>query len=394
MTNLLVRLFIKNADDTSDPKVRSAYGLLASLTGIICNFALVAAKFAAGLLSGSIAITADAVNNLSDASASVITLIGFKLAAKPADREHPFGHARFEYIAGLAVAVLVMAIGINLAITSVEKIMAPTPVTFGWVSFAVLGGSILIKLWMAFFNRAIGRRIGSTALEATFADSRNDVITTAAVLAAAIIARLTGLNLDGFMGLAVAIFILVTGFSLVRETLNPILGAAPSPELVGYINKKILSYEGVLATHDLIVHDYGPARRFASAHVEMAYETDVLQSHDTIDDIERDFLENDHINLILHYDPIVTGDEAVGSARMLVARQVKEIDDRMTIHDFRIVDGPGHQNYIFDVVVPPDFAVAGEELKQRIQKAVQKAVGSKRVYTVVTIDTSFAPIPD
>lgn len=392
ITRLLVRLFVKNWGQTRDPNVRAAYGMLAAVVGIICNLVLVGGKLIAGLLSGSIAVVADAVNNISDASASIITLIGFKASQKPADREHPFGHARFEYIAALMVAVLVMAIGIDLARSSILKIIHPEAVEFGWLTFIVLGLSIFVKLWMALFNRAIGRAISSTALEATFADSRNDVISTAAVLAAAIIAKCTGLNLDGWMGLAVAVFILFSGFLLVRDTLNPLLGMAPNKELVDYVANKILSYKGVLATHELIVHDYGPRRRFASAHVEMSSDDDVYVSHDTIDQIERDFLENDDLHIILHYDPVITGNEAVDNARAFVADKVQGIDPKLSIHDFRMVDGPTHVNYIFDVVVPPGYGKTHDELCHQIQKAVQH--GSRPVYTVITVDTSYTPIPD
>lgn len=390
MTNWLVRRFVKNHKDVNDPAVHTAYGRMAGVVGIVCNLLLVAGKLLAGIASGSIAVMADAVNNLSDASSSVITLVGFKLAAKPADKEHPFGHARFEYIAGLVVAMLVMVIGIELGRSSIGKIIDPTPVEFGWLTLAVLAGAILLKLWMAVFNRNIGRRIGSTTLQATYADSRNDVITTGAVLVAALIARFTGLNLDGWMGLAVAVFILISGFGLVKDTLDPLLGAAPSPQLVQYVDKKISGYGGILGTHDLMVHDYGPGRRFASAHVEMSTKMDVLVAHDIIDNIERDFLQQDGIHLVLHFDPIVTGSEAINDARNFVAQRMRGIDEQLTIHDLRLVDGPTHTNYVFDVVVPPGFGMSDEELQDKIEKAVQH--GEKPIHTVVTIDHSYAPV--
>ncbi len=391
MTNFLIKHFVKDHAGVQQPQVRAAYGKMAGWVGICCNLLLFVAKILAGLLSGSISIMADAVNNLSDASSSVITLAGFKMAMKPADKEHPFGHARFEYVAGLVVAVLVMVIGIELARSSIERIINPAPVTFGLVSFLVLGASILLKTWMALFNRNIARRIDSTVLTATSADSRNDAITTTAVLAAAVIARFTGVNLDGWMGLAVAVFIVISGIGLVKDTLDPLLGQAPDPKLVKYVAEKISSYPGVLGTHDLMVHDYGPGRRFASAHVEMASDADVLLSHDIIDNIERDFLKQDNIHLVIHYDPIAAGDEAVGQARGFTEAQVKKIDPRLTIHDFRMVEGPSHTNYIFDVVVPPDFPLAKEELLSRIEKAVQH--GENPINTVVTVDDSYAPIP-
>ena len=391
MTGFLLRLFVKNHDRPQDPEVRKAYGRLAGGVGIACNLLLSAGKLAAGLLAGSIAVMADAVNNLSDAASSVITLVGFRLSGKPADKEHPFGHARFEYIAGLAVASSGLVGGVELGRSSLEKIMNPEPVAFSWLTFAILAASILVKMWMAVFNRTLGRRIHSPALEATYADSRNDVVATAAVLAAALVAHFTGLNLDGWMGLAVAAFILYSGIGLIKDTSDPLLGQAPDPELVAYVDQKILGYQGVLGTHDLIVHDYGPGRRFASAHVEMSADRDVMEAHDVIDNIERDFLEQDNLHLIIHYDPIVTGDAHVNDARCWVSKQVAAIDPRLTIHDLRLVDGPTHTNYIFDVVVPQGFSMPDEELLGRIDKTVQR--GEKPVHTVVTIDRSYAPMP-
>lgn len=391
MTNWLVRIFIKNPNDISSPATHAAYGRLAGWVGICCNLLLSLGKLGAGLASGSVAIVADAVNNISDMASSVVTLIGFKLASRPADKEHPFGHARFEYIAGLAVAVMILVIGIEIGRNGLDKILHPTPVEYSWVSFVVLGASIVVKMWMAFFNRTIGRRIGSTTLEATYADSRNDVITTSAVLLAAVIARFTGLALDGWMGLAVAAFILYSGIGLVRDTLNPLLGEAPDDEFVKYVADKIISYPGVLGTHDLIVHDYGPGRRFASAHVEMSSTEDVLQSHDIIDNIERDFLENENLHIIIHYDPIVTGDAAINSARTRVNKALASIHPQLTMHDFRMVDGPTHTNYIFDVVVPAELGIGDAELQERIEQAVQN--GKKPIRTVVTLDDSYAAIP-
>ena len=346
MTDFLVKRFIKNSTDVNDPAVRTAYGNLAGAVGIFCNVLLCAAKLAVGTLFGSISITADAVNNLSDASSSVITLVGFRLSAKPAD-EHPYGHARIEYLAGLAVSVMILVIGVELARSSIGKILSPTAVEFSLVTVAVLLLSIGVKLWMAAFNKKVGRRIGSAALEATAMDSRNDVISTAAVLAASVVSGLTGLELDGWMGLGVALFILWSGVGILKETVDPLLGEAPSEELTDYIGKKVMSYDGVLGTHDLMVHDYGPGRRFASVHVEMAAENDVMQSHDIIDNIERDFQENDHISLIIHYDPILTGDDAVGTAREWVKELVRSISPELSIHDFRMVQGPSHTNLIF-----------------------------------------------
>jgi cation diffusion facilitator family transporter len=387
MTEWLLRHFVKDHENIQDDAVRSACGRLAGLVGIVCNLLLVAGKLTVGSVSGSVSIIADGLNNLSDAASSVIALVGFKVAARTADKEHPFGHGRFEYIAGLAVAVMILVIGIELGQSSLAKIISPTPVAFGFWGFAVLTASVLLKVWMAVFNRSMGQRISSATLQAVSADSRNDAIATTAVLLAAMVSHFTGVNLDGWMGLGVAVFIVYSGVGFVRDTMNPLLGEAPPPELVKYIADKIAGYEGVLGTHDLIVHDYGPGRRFASAHVEMPSELDALIAHDIIDNIERDLWENDSIHLIIHYDPIVTGEEA-DSIRAWVDRQVKTIDDRLTIHDLRLVDGPSHTNYIFDVVTPPEFEIPEKELLKRIEEAVQR--GEKPIHTVVTIDRSYA----
>ncbi|MDL2254039.1 cation diffusion facilitator family transporter [Ruminococcaceae bacterium OttesenSCG-928-I18] len=391
MSSLFVRLFIKDPENVKDPKVRAAYGKLCGVLGIFCNLLLVCGKFLAGLFSGSIAVMADAVNNLSDAAGSLITLVGFRLSQKPADSNHPFGHARFEYIAGLAVAVLVMVIGIELGKSSIDKILHPGEVSFGLLTFAILAGSILLKLWMAFFNRNIGRKIGSGTLEATYADSRNDVLATSAVLAAALVHHFTGLYLDGWMGLAVAVFILVNGCLLVRDTLNPLLGTAPDPSFVRYVEEKIESYPGVLGTHDLVVHDYGPGRRFASAHVEMSRHEDVMEAHDIIDNIEWDFLSEDKLHLIIHYDPIDSGQAELDPARSRAIKAIESIDPRLRLHDFRLIAGRRHDNYIFDVVVPSGFGHGPDELKRQIEAKLQN--GPRPVHAHITVDDSYSPIP-
>ncbi len=391
MTEALIRLFIKNPEKTHDPAVRAAYGNLASWVGILCNLALCAGKFMVGTLSGSISVAADAVNNLSDASSSVVSLLGFRLGSRPADEEHPYGHARFEYLSGLAVAVMVLVIGLELGKTSLGKILAPTPVTFSWVTVGVLAASILVKLWMALFNRKVGGRIHSGALIATAADSRNDVLTTGAVLTAALISHFARAELDGWMGLAVALFILYSGVGLVKSTIDPLLGLAPDPELVKYIHERVMSYPNVLGTHDLMVHDYGPGRQFASVHVEMAAEGDVMASHDVIDNIERDFLENDGLHVVIHFDPIVTSDERVGDMRRWLSEAVKEIDGALTIHDLRMVPGPTHTNLIFDCVVPAGFAMSELDVKQAIKHLVRQK--DPRYFCVITVECGYAALP-
>lgn len=391
MTSFLIRLFIRRREDVQDACVRLSYGNLAGITGIVCNVLLCAIKFFTGLFTGSISITADAVNNLSDASSGVITLLGFKLAGKPADPEHPYGHARMEYLAGLVVSFVILLIGVQLAGESVQKILHPAAATFGIVPAVMLVFSILVKLWMAGFYRSIGKKIDSTTLLAASADSRNDVISTGAVLLALLISAWTDLDLDGWMGMAVALFILYSGIGLIKDTLDPLLGRAPSEELTRRVEEKILSYEGILGTHDLMVHDYGPGQCFASVHVEMSTEMNVMRSHDIIDTIERDFHEQDHIHLVIHYDPIETGSEAVGTMRQWVTESVHAVSPLLSIHDFRMVKGELHTNLIFDVAAPSSYESTDAEIKQQIQRSVQENANGETYYCVITVDRSYAP---
>mgnify|MGYP003376365933 FL=1 len=391
MQNWLVKKFVHDYENVHDINVRASYGKLSGKVGIFCNAFLFAVKFIMGTISGSVSITADAVNNLSDAASSVISLIGFKMAEKPADEDHPYGHARYEYLSGLTVAVMIILIGFELFTTSFDKVIHPSTVDFSIVLVIVLAVSILIKLWMAFFNKSLGKKINSSALEATAADSRNDVISTSAVLVAAVISHFFKINLDGYMGIAVAVFILYSGIGLVKDTLDPLLGKAPEPELVDYIQKKILSYDGVLGTHDLMIHDYGPGRKFASVHVEMAAEGDVLKSHDVIDNIERDFLSKDNLNIIVHYDPIVTKDDIVNDFRSWLMEQVKSIDPHLSIHDLRIVPGNSHTNLVFDCVMPHCINMSPSELKAEIRRLVN--IKYPNYYCIITIDSSYAAMP-
>lgn len=391
MQNWLVKRFVHDYENVHDINVRASYGKLSGKVGIFCNAFLFAVKFIMGTISGSVSITADAVNNLSDAASSVISLIGFKMAEKPADEDHPYGHARYEYLSGLTVAVMIILIGFELFKTSFDKVIHPSTVDFSIALVIVLAVSILIKLWMAFFNKSLGKKINSSALEATAADSRNDVISTSAVLVAAVISHFFKINLDGYMGIAVAVFILYSGIGLVKDTLDPLLGKAPEPELVDYIQKKILSYDGVLGTHDLMIHDYGPGRKFASVHVEMAAEGDVLKSHDIIDNIERDFLSKDNLNIIVHYDPIVTKDDIVNDFRSWLMEQVKSIDPHLSIHDLRIVPGNSHTNLVFDCVMPHCINMSPSELKAEIRRLVN--IKYPNYYCIITIDSSYAAMP-
>ena len=384
MTQLLLRLFVKDYRNTEDPKVRGAYGKLAGVVGIVCNLLLFAGKLIAGLLSGSVAITADAVNNLSDASSSLVTLLGFKLAERPADEEHPYGHARLEYLSGLAVAALILVIGVELGKSSIEKIINPETVLFSWLTLAILIGSILIKLWMALFCYKLGKKIDSATLTATAMDSRNDVISTSAVLLGCLVGHFFGLQIDGYIGTLVALFIIWSGCGIAKETISPLLGKQADAELVKSISDLIMSHEKILGIHDLMVHDYGPGQCFASVHAEMDSRENPLDCHDIIDDIERDALRELRVHLVIHYDPIVTDDEELNQMRALVSAELKQIDPQLTMHDFRMVRGPGHTNLIFDLVIPYSMENRKKELKERIDERVQ--FEDKRYYTVITFD--------
>ena len=385
MTNLLLRLFVRGYQDPKQPRVRSAVGKLSGIVGILCNVVLFAFKLAVGAISGSVAITADAMNNLSDATSSVVTLIGFKLAEKPADEHHPYGHARYEYLSGLAVAGMILIIGFELGKTSVEKMIAPTPVEFSIPVAAVLIGSIAIKLWMSFFNRKLGSYIASTALQATATDSRNDVIATAAVLAAALIEALTSWQIDGFMGLAVAAFILYSGINLAKETISPLLGENASTELRELIISVLEDHPEVLGYHDLMVHDYGPGQRFASMHVEMDQQADPLECHELIDNLERECYKLHRVHLVLHYDPVVMGDAEQDRIHGVVADILKEMDERISVHDFRMVRGKGHTNLIFDAALPPELMKDKKDIKRRLDESLN-AREETTYYTVITFD--------
>ena len=394
MTQFLIRCFIKRPDDVKDAAVRTAYGNLASLVGMACNILLCIGKLLAGTLFGSIAIMADALNNLSDASSNVVSLIGFRLAAKAPDAEHPYGHARYEYLAGLVVSVTILAIGFSLLKESALKVLHPTPVAFSWLSIGVLAASILVKLWLSGFNRAVGKKINSETLMATAADSRNDVLTTGAVLLSTILCSLTGYGIiDGIMGVGVAAFILWSGWGLVMDTLSPLLGESPSPELVEHIERTVMSYPGVLGVHDLMVHDYGPGHQFASLHVEFPAETDPLTAHDVIDNIENDFLQKDRLQVTIHYDPIVTADASVGVLRARLKEHARQLDPRLSIHDLRIVPGDSHTNVLFDLVFPAGYT---GDIDQMLAKMCQFVKEQDPKYCcVVKVEQSYASaLPD
>ena len=385
MTDFLIKRYMKEKDDLSDPAVRSALGGMSGTVGIVCNLTLFLLKLVIGMLSASVSIMADALNNLSDATSSIVTLMGFHLAEKPADAHHPYGHARYEYLSGLAVAMMIIVIGFELARTSVEKIFNPTPVDFSAAAVAVLVISIAVKLWMAAFNRKLGRLIQSQTLIATSQDSYNDCLATGAVLVAGLVEKITAWPVDGWMGLAVALFILWSGWNMARSTISPLLGEAADPQLKELIVDYISSNPKVLGIHDLMVHDYGPGQRFASLHVEMDKNEDPLLCHEIIDDMERECYHSHGIHLVIHYDPVVTGDPELDRMRSVVAAILKVRDERLSIHDFRMVPGSEHTNLIFDVSVPADL----RDQEQAIQVALENALndlGERTYHTVITFD--------
>lgn len=386
MLKLLCRLLSGKAEPPQDPAVRDACGRTAGIIGIDCNFLLFAGKLAIGLFTHSLSITADAINNLSDASGSLATLIGFKLAAKPADEKHPFGHRRMEYFSGLLVAVMILLIGAELLKSSVKKIIVPGEVGFSAVVVVILSASILIKTLMALFYARLGKKISSSALRAAAADSRNDVIATAAVLASGIFGYYTGLAVDGYVGLLVALFILFSGIGIARETISPLLGEAPDEELVHRIGFEIRAHEKVLGIHDFIMHDYGPGRRFASVHVEMDYRTDPLEAHERMDEIEREVKEKTGVELVVHYDPIVVDDPELNAVRLYLREALKGTDERLCMHDFRMVRGQRRTNIIFDLVIPREYEARKKELNELIAEKLKEM--DPKYHAIVSFDAT------
>lgn len=381
---LMERLVKGYRTDSNNPAVREKCGTAAGAVGIVTNLLLFAMKLLAGLWSHSVAILADAVNNLTDSGSSIITMVGFRLAAKPADEEHPYGHARLEYLSGVAVSFIVLFLGLQLGMNSIEKIKAPEETVYSVLSIGILVVSILVKLWQFAFYRSVGKKIDSEAIFATSGDSRNDAISTAVVLLGALITKLSGLNLDGFLGLAVAVFILVSGVKLVIETADPLLGAAPDKELVQKIYTKVLSYDGIIGLHDLEVHSYGAGRCFVSVHCEVPAEENILKSHDLIDNIERDFLQNENIHLVIHLDPIVTSDERTNDLRGQVTALVLSLYPQVSLHDFRVVWGVTHSNIVFDVAVPFSLHESETVMQKKIAQAVESLDETYRA--VVTVE--------
>lgn len=372
MIAILSKIFIKNREDYKDSEVRRQYGILCSVFGIILNVVLFGLKYFAGLVSGSVAITADAFNNLSDAGSSLITVIGFKFAGMKPDTEHPFGHGRFEYISGLAVSIAILMMGFELGRSSIEKIIHPEPVDTSITAFIILVASILVKAYMAVYNRSIGRKIHSAAMTATAVDSFSDAVATTVVLVCMGIMVGTGLNVDGYCGVLVAVFILYAGYQAARETMSPLLGGKPEPEFVQRIQDIVMQHEKIAGFHDLIVHDYGPGRLMISLHAEVPGDEDIYLLHDLIDNIEAELDQQLGCESVIHMDPIETNNELVMSMRKEVSSIVKELDDKLSIHDFRMVTGNTHTNLIFDVVLPQEFPMTDDQLRKMVQEKIME----------------------
>ena len=387
MVTLLSRIFIKDYKEYHNPSIRKAYGMLTGIVGIALNIVLFLGKYIVGIISGSVSITADAINNLSDAGSSFMTLLGFHFAGKKPDPEHPFGHGRIEYIAGLGVSALIVVMGVELLQTSFEKIRHPQDMELKPITIIVLVASILVKVYMSVYNRSIGKKIDSSTMKATATDSLSDCISTTVVLISMLVYQLWHVNLDGWSGIIVAVFILIAGVSSARDTLSPLLGEAPDEEFVHEIEESVLAHPMVAGIHDMIVHDYGPGRRMVSLHAEVPGNLDIYKIHDEIDIIEQELKEKFYCEVVIHMDPIATDDEKVMGLRKQVEELVKEYDDSLSIHDFRMVDGPTHTNLIFDVVVPQGYAKSDEEVSREIFERILKKWGN--YYAVIKMEKKY-----
>ena len=384
MTKLLINLFIKDADNTQNRAVRQKYGTMTSIVGIVVNFLLFVGKFAIGTLFGSVAISADAINNLSDAGSSFISLISFKISSKPADREHPFGHARIEYIASMAVGVIVLLIGFDLLKESFYKILTPSPMEKSYIVLVVLILSILAKLWLGFFYKNIAKRINSELLKAASADSFSDVFSTGATLVSALVWMFLGFNVDAYVGLVVSVFILIAGLKILNENKNIILGSAPDPEIIEIIRSKALEDERIIGIHDLLVHSYGAGATIASFHAEVDGKGDFFEAHDLIDNIEKQLFSEYNITCTIHMDPIVTDDEHINALRETVMLTVKNLDASFRIHDFRCVSGPTHTNLIFDIEIPFEEKRSNKEVSAIVENEIKKI--DKSYFAVISVD--------
>ncbi len=384
MTNLLCRLFVKNRENTKDPAVRRAYGTLSSIVGIILNITLAVFKLIAGTLSASISVTADAVNNLSDAGSQIVSLISFKVSAKPADRDHPFGHARMEYVASMIVSFIILTIGFELFRSSVSKVIDPEPTEFAAVPVIILAVSIAAKLWLALFNRKVSKKINSMIIKATSVDSLSDAVATSAVLVSMIISHMTGFITDGYMGIIVSAFIFIAGIRILAETKNSILGSAPDPEIVEEICRITSEYGEILGIHDMIVHNYGPGNTIASLHAEVDGSENVFVTHDVIDNLEKRLFSELGVRATVHMDPIVTDDVRVNALRAEVLEAVKQTNEALNIHDFRFVEGRTHSNLIFDISAPFELKMSDAEIKRGVSDLISRI--DPNYFTVITID--------
>lgn len=389
MVTLLSKLFIKRRGDVKEPSVRRAYGVLCGLLGVFFNVLLFTGKFIAGTLAKSVSITADAFNNLSDAGSSIVTLLGFKIAGQKPDPTHPFGHGRMEYISGLVVAMIIVVMGFELLVSSVKKIITPVPIEFSWLSAAILVASILIKAYMAFYNRNTGRRIDSVAMKAISLDSLTDCIATFTVLGSLLMSRFFNVNIDGWCGAAVSLFILYSGLSAAKDTINPLLGNPPEKEFVSEITSTVLAHPEVIGVHDLIVHDYGPGRMMLSLHAEVSADGEILVLHDVIDNIERELRSKFGCDAVIHMDPVVRDNALSDSLKQRVIALVRDIDPCISIHDFRVVAGPTHTNLIFDVVLPYKFRLSDAEVCKLLHVEIEAMDGGK-YFAVITIDKAYA----
>ncbi len=387
MSSLLLKVFVKNYDDVKNPTVREKYGILSGVVGIVLNILLCVGKFIVGAASHSIAVTADAFNNLSDAGSSIVTLFGFKLSAKKPDKDHPFGHGRFEYISALAVAFLILMMAVELIKSSVEKIISPEEVIFSVPTVIVLVISILGKLWLALFNKKLGTAINSPAMTAVTTDSIGDICATGASLLSVIAAKIFGVSIDGYVGVIVALFVLYAGYGILKDTISPLLGEPPSKEIVNELVELITSFEGVKGIHDLVLHNYGANAIFGSVHVEVRSDADFVLTHDMLDLIEHLAMEKFNIHLVVHPDPLVFDDERINSLHSMAVEVIKEIDSRLTLHDFRVVDGPTHTNIIFDLVIPYGFKISNKELEETIKNEIKAR--KDNCFVVMTIETDY-----
>lgn len=388
VTQLLVKLFVKNSENIENVKVRTSYGVMSSVVGVICNVILFGIKITIGLIINSISVTADAFNNLSDAGSSVISFIGVKLAGRPADKDHPFGHGRFEYISALAVAFLILQVGFSLLKNSFNKVLNPEEIGFSWIMVVILGISVLVKLWLSFFNKKLGNLINSNVMKATSADSLNDVIVTSATIVSIIASKLTGFNIDGWIGIVVSIFVMLAGINIAKETLMPLIGEAVDKDVYSNITNKVESYEGIIGSHDLIVHNYGPSHIMATIHAEVPNDSNMEDIHEVIDRIERDVLREMDIFLVIHMDPVEINDKRVLDRKNMVIKVVEDIEPKASIHDFRVVNGKGNTNLIFDLVVPHSYSEKDEQdLLRKVTESISK--DSNKYQCVITIEHSY-----